>query len=84
MTAPPEDVLRPPLGVARGAIRQPGGARRRDRRRFFAPPCLGPKGWIGIRLDTSDGQQPDRTEPTALVERSYRLAPPRRLGARLG
>lgn len=55
-----------------------------DPRRFFAPPYLGPKSWIGVRLDLVDGQEPDLAELNALVERSYRLVAPRRLGARLG
>jgi predicted DNA-binding protein (MmcQ/YjbR family) len=43
--------------------------------RFFAPPYLGPKGWVGIRLDAAT----DWDEVAALVRRSYRLIAPRRL-----
>ena len=45
-----------------------------DPARFFVPPYVGPKGWIGIRLDAS----PDWKEVTALIERSYRLIAPKR------
>ena len=48
-----------------------------DPKRFFAPPYVGPKGWVGVRLD--DG--PDWDEIAALVRRSYRLIAPKRLGA---
>lgn len=46
-----------------------------DSERFFVPPYVGPKGWIGMRLD--DG--PDWDEVAALVQRSYRLIAPKRL-----
>ena len=45
-----------------------------DPARFFVPPYVGPKGWIGIRLDA----RVDWKEVTALVERSYRLIAPKR------
>jgi predicted DNA-binding protein (MmcQ/YjbR family) len=46
-----------------------------DPHRFFAPPYVGPKGWIGIRL--TDG--PDWEEVAVLIRRSYRLVAPKRL-----
>ena len=46
-----------------------------DPSRFFAPPYVGPKGWIGIRLDA----RPDWDEVAALVSRSFRLTTPKRL-----
>ncbi|MBX9698063.1 MAG: MmcQ/YjbR family DNA-binding protein [Acetobacteraceae bacterium] len=46
-----------------------------DPARFFAPPYVGPKGWIGIRLD----KRPDWAEVGLLVRRSYRLVAPRKL-----
>ena len=49
-----------------------------DPDRFFAPPYVGPKGWIGMRLDNG----PDWEEVAGLVRRSYRLIAPRRLAAR--
>ncbi len=51
-----------------------------DPDRFFAPPYVGPKGWVGVRID--DG--PDWAEVEALVRRSYRLIAPRRLAALAG
>jgi hypothetical protein len=50
-----------------------------DPARFFVPPYVGHKGWIGMRLD--DG--PDWAEVALLVERSYRMTAPKRLVARL-
>lgn len=47
--------------------------------RFFRPPYLGPKGWIGIHLD--DGSDWDEVED--LVRRSYSLIAPRRLAGRI-
>lgn len=44
-----------------------------DPGRFFAPPYVGPKGWVGMRLD----RDPDWNEVAALVERSYRLIAPK-------
>ena len=43
--------------------------------RFFVPPYLGPKGWIGMRLD----EGPDWDEVAAIVRRSYRLIAPKKL-----
>lgn len=50
-----------------------------DPARFFAPPYLGPKGWVGIRLE----EAPDWAEVAALVRRSYRLVAPKRLAMRV-
>lgn len=48
-----------------------------DPARFFAPPYLGPRGWVAMRLD----RRPDWAEVAALVRRSYRLVAPRTLAA---
>jgi len=48
-----------------------------DPDRFFVPPYVGHKGWIGMRLD----RRPDWREVAALVARSYRLIAPKRLAA---
>jgi predicted DNA-binding protein (MmcQ/YjbR family) len=48
-----------------------------DPERFFAPPYVGPKGWVGMRLDSA----PDWDEVAKLVQRSYRLVAPKRLAA---
>jgi len=46
-----------------------------DPERFFVPPYVGHKGWIGMRLD----RKPDWDEVAAVVRRSYRLIAPKRL-----
>ena len=48
-----------------------------DPERFFVPPYVGHKGWIGMRLD----RNPDWNEVAAVVRRSYRLIAPKRLAA---
>jgi predicted DNA-binding protein (MmcQ/YjbR family) len=47
--------------------------------RFFVPPYVGPKGWVGVRL----GARRDWAELAELIEDSYRLIAPKRLSARL-
>ena len=46
-----------------------------DPKRFFVPPYVGHKGWVGMRLDGD----PDWDEVAVLVRRSYRLIAPKRL-----
>ena len=48
-----------------------------DPERFFVPPYVGHKGWVGVRLDSN----PDWSEVAAVVRRSYRLVAPKRLAA---
>lgn len=48
-----------------------------DPERFFVPPYVGPKGWVGMRLD----RRPDWSEVATLVRRSYPLVAPKRLAA---
>ena len=48
-----------------------------DPERFFVPPYVGHKGWVGMRLDRA----PDWREVEILVRRSYRLIAPKRLAA---
>ncbi len=55
-----------------------------DPKRFFRPPYVGPKGWVGIVLDAADIGPADWDEVTAMILRSYRLIAPKRLAARLG
>lgn len=43
--------------------------------RFFRPPYLGHKGWVGVKLDA----RPDWDEVAALAQRSYGLIAPARL-----
>ncbi len=47
--------------------------------RFFVPPYVGSKGWIGVSLQVDH----DWDEIAALVEDSYRMIAPRRLVALL-
>ena len=51
-----------------------------DPERFFVPPYVGHRGWIGVRLDRS----PDWRAVSSLVEQAYRQVAPRRLLAALG
>lgn len=46
--------------------------------RFFVPPYVGSKGWIGVYLD---GRSIDWGELEGLIRRSYRLIAPKRLAA---
>ena len=48
-----------------------------DPERFFVPPYVGPKGWVGMRLD----RRPNWSEVAALVKRSYGLVAPKRLAS---
>ena len=43
--------------------------------RFFRPPYLGHKAWVGVHLT----HRPDWAEVEALVRRSYSMIAPRRL-----
>jgi len=52
---------------------------RSDGERFFVPPYVGPKGWVGVRLD----RKPDWNQVADLVTEAYRLTAPKRLVARL-
>lgn len=47
--------------------------------RFFVPPYVGHKGWIGVRLEG----RPDWAELAFLIRRSYRMTAPKRLAAAL-
>jgi predicted DNA-binding protein (MmcQ/YjbR family) len=50
-----------------------------DPRRFFVPPYVGSKGWIGAYLDVEQ----DWDELADLIEESYRMTAPKRLAAQL-
>lgn len=43
--------------------------------RFFRPPYVGPRGWLGVRLD----QRPDWREIEDIVEEAYRTVAIKRL-----
>ena len=51
-----------------------------DPDRYFMPSYLGPRGWVGVRLDTP---ALDWGEVEARIVESYRLIAPRRLAAEL-
>ena len=51
-----------------------------DPTRFFVPPYVGTKGWIGVVL----GIEQDWDEIEELIEESYRMTAPKRVAARLG
>ena len=46
-----------------------------DSRRFYRPPYVGHRGWVGMRLDID----PDWGEAAEAVEEAYRLVAPRTL-----
>lgn len=46
-----------------------------DPERFFRPPYVGQRGWVGVRID----RRPDWTLVATLVEQAYRLVAPPRL-----
>ncbi len=50
-----------------------------DPETFYAPPYVGPKGWIGVTLDGSA----DLDYVCSLIEESYRLVAPKTLVKRL-
>ena len=52
-----------------------------DPARFYLPAYIGPRGWVGLRLD---GGAIDWSEVTEVVAGSYRLAAPKRLAALIG
>lgn len=51
-----------------------------DPARYFRPPYVGGRGWIGVRLDVPDL---DWTEIAEIVTDAYRTVAPKRLVARL-
>jgi hypothetical protein len=52
-----------------------------DPERFFVPKYVGPKGWIGVRLDLKG--QPDWDEMAELIIESYCLTAPKRLAGQV-
>ncbi|MEP7087886.1 MAG: MmcQ/YjbR family DNA-binding protein [Gemmatimonadota bacterium] len=50
-----------------------------DGDRYFAPPYVGPKGWLGIRLD----KRPSWATVSDLVRDAYLLTAPKRIAAKL-
>lgn len=52
---------------------------RKEPARFFVPPYVGGRGWLGVRLDVDV----DWAEVAGIVTDAYRTVAPRRLVARL-
>jgi hypothetical protein len=50
-----------------------------DPARYFRPPYVGSRGWLGVRLDTD----PDWDEVAEVVRDAYRQVAPKRLAAEL-
>jgi hypothetical protein len=50
-----------------------------DPERFFVPKYVGPKGWVGVRLDLK--KAPDWDEVAEMICESYCLTAPKRLVA---
>ena len=50
-----------------------------DPQRFFRPPYVGSRGWVGVRID----DEPDWDEVSEIVRDAYRLVAPRSLTDRL-
>jgi len=51
-----------------------------DQTRFYSPAYIGPRGWVGLRLDVGKIDWPEVAD---FVTESYRLAAPKRLAAQL-
>jgi hypothetical protein len=47
-----------------------------DPERFYVPPYVGPRGWIGVRLDV---ESVDWDEVSEIVVESYRMTAPKKL-----
>jgi hypothetical protein len=50
-----------------------------DSDRYFAPPYVGPKGWVGIRLD----RRPNWKTVADLIRDAYVLTAPKRIAAKV-
>jgi predicted DNA-binding protein (MmcQ/YjbR family) len=51
-----------------------------DAARFYSPAYIGPRGWVGLRLDVG---KIDWAEVADFVTESYRLTAPKRLAAQI-
>ena len=54
-----------------------------DPERFFVPPYVGHRGWLGVRLDLAGDDAVDREELRGIVTDAYRQVAPRTLVAGL-
>lgn len=62
-----------PPGAQRAAVAE-------EPERFFVPPYVGHRGWLGVRLD----RDPDWDEVAAIAADAYRQVAPKALVTRLG
>jgi hypothetical protein len=66
-------------------LKAPDGVQRilvgSDPDRFFVPKYVGPKGWVGVRIDPAAGPAPDWVEVAEMICESYCLIAPKRLVA---
>jgi hypothetical protein len=51
--------------------------------RFFRPPYVGHRGWVGVRLDADGDRNVDWAEVAEVCEDAYRVIAPKSLVARL-
>jgi hypothetical protein len=54
-----------------------------DPERYFRPPYVGHRGWVGVRIDRVAGREPDWDEIAEVVRDAYRQVSPGRLVALL-
>ena len=64
----------------KAAVGEQGRLVEEDPRLFFVPPYLGPRGWVGMRLDLP---RLNWGQVAILVRSAYRLSAPRALAARV-
>jgi hypothetical protein len=65
--------------VVRRTAGRPGGTVETEPERFFRPPYVGGRGWLGVRLDV----EVDWDEIAGICEEAYRVIAPRKLVAEL-
>jgi len=54
-----------------------------DPERYFRPPYVGHRGWVGVRIDRVGGEEPDWDEIAEVVREAYRQVAPKKLAALL-
>ena len=54
-----------------------------DPARFFRPPYVGHRGWLGVRLAADDLDEPDWAEIAEIVRDAYRVVAPASLSSRI-
>lgn len=54
-----------------------------DPQRYFRPPYVGHRGWVGVRLEAAGLAEPDWAELDEVVRDAYRAVAPKTLSAQL-